>query len=217
MGSWAWKKVIPLLEKQGHSSYPVTLTGTGERVHLASESLGIETAIQDVLNVIEYNDLDRFVMVGHSFAGKVAAAAADRASGKVGTLLYVDAYRPAKARKPQGAFSDEYPVDGWKVPFPVEILAAIGKDVQGADREWLLSKATPLPVRYFREPVTLSERFDTLRKANIFCTGGGDPIDDILKGKWGEVDGPYRVIDSGHWPMITKPQELVDDMLALTR
>ncbi len=204
---------MPLLEQKGHETHAVTLTWMGERVHLASKYVGIETAVQDVLNVIKYNDLDDFVLVGHSFAGKVVAAVADRASEKMRTLLYLDAFRPEKIRTPQGSFPDEWQVDGWKVPFSVEILDTIGKDVQGADREWMLSKATPLPVKYFRDPVTLSENFDSVKKAYIFCTGGGDNVDEILKEK---LDGPAKVIESGHWPMITNPGELVHDVLSLT-
>ncbi len=192
LGGWAWKKVVPLLEEEGHEAYAVTLTGMGERVHLASQDVGIETAIQDVLNVIKYNDLDDFVLVGHSFAGKVVAAVADRVPENVSVLLYLDAFRPSKVRTPQGGFPDEWPVDGWKVPFSEKILDAIGNDVQGAGREWLLSKATPLPVKHFREPVTLSRNFDSVKSAYIFCSGGGDPVDEILKGKWGEAGRPPR-------------------------
>ena len=56
-----------------------------------------------------------------------------------------------------------------------------------------------------------------MKSAYIFCTGGGDGeyLDEILKGKWGKLDGPHKVIESGHWPMITKPDELVEDMLSL--
>jgi hypothetical protein len=64
--------------------------------------------------------------------------------------------------------------------------------------------------------VTLSKNFDTVKSAYVFCTGSGDPVDEILKGKWGKLDGPYKVIESGHWPMITKPDELVKDMLNLS-
>ncbi len=212
LGGWAWRKVVPLLEQKGHEAHVVTLTGMGERVHLASKDVGIETAVQDVLNVIKYNELDDFVLVGHSFAGKVIALVADRVPKTVRTLLYLDAFRPEKVRTPQGSFIDEWKVDGWKVPFSEEIIDSIGKDVQGADREWMLSKATPLPVKYFRDPVTLSENFDSVKKAYIFCTGGSDNVDEILKEK---LDGPAKVIESGHWPMITKSEELVEDMLFL--
>jgi hypothetical protein len=76
----------------------------------------------------------------------------------------------------------------------------------------MLAKATPWPTKYAGDPVTLSENFDSVKKAYIFCTGGGDNVDEILKEK---LDGPVRVIESGHWPMITKPDELVEDMLSL--
>jgi pimeloyl-ACP methyl ester carboxylesterase len=222
LGAWVWKRVVPLLEDDGHSAYPVTLTGMGERVHLASRDIGIETAVQDVLNVIKYNGLDDFVLVGHSFAGKVAAAVADRAHDKVKTLLYLDAFRPSKGvRTPQGAFdpTQEYgslKPGEWAIPLTEKIIDSIGKDVQGADREWLLSKATPWPLKPSNEPVTLSSNFDSVKSAYIFCTESGDPVDQIIAGKWGKLDGPYKVIESGHWPMITKPNELAEDLIALS-
>ncbi len=215
LGGWAWKKVVPLLEKKGHEAHAVTLTGMGERVHLASKDVGIETAVQDVLNVIKYNDLDDVVLVGHSFAGKVAAAVADRAHERVGIVLFLDAFRPANVRTPQGDFSSErWPTlgDGWRIPLTEDILGSIGKDVQGADREWMLSKVTPWLMRYAGDPVTLSEKLNSVKKAYILCTGGGDNVDEILREN---LDGPVRVIESGHWPMITKPDELAEDMLSL--
>ena len=215
LGSWAWKKVTPILERRGHEVFPVTLTGMGDRFHLASEEVGIETGIQDVLNVIEFNDIDDFVLVGHSFAGKLVAAVADKTRKKVKSLLFLDAFRPQNVRTPQGGFADEFPVEGWRVPFPMGILDQAGKDLRGTDREWMLSKVTPLPVKYFRDSITLSEKFEFVKRANIFCSEGGDSIDEILSGKWGKVQGPHEVIDSGHWPMITKPDVLVEAMLGL--
>ena len=224
LGAWAWKKVVPRLEKRGHLAYPVTLTGVAERAHVASEDVGMEAGIQDVLNVIWHNDLDDAVVVGHSFAGKVAAAVADRAADKVRFVIYLDGFVPAKVRTPQGSFPDEFPVQGSSVPFPEEFLDAVGKDVKGADRAWLTTKASPLPVRYFRDSITLSEVYDSVKRAYIYCTGGdtlawylsqspGHTVDEVLKAK---LDGPYRLIDSGHYPMITKPQELTDALISLT-
>jgi hypothetical protein len=63
-----------------------------------------------------------------------------------------------------------------------------------------------------QETVTLSEKYDGVRKAYIFCTRGGDNVEEILKEK---LDGPHRVLESGHWPMITKPAELARAMLEL--
>lgn len=221
LGAWAWKRVVPVLEKEGHVAYPVTLTGMGERVHLASKEFGMETAIQDVLNVIRYNDVDDFILVAHSFAGKVAASVADRASEKVKLILYLDAFRPEKVRTPQGGFdpTKEFGpllqgTDG--IPLTEQIIGNIGKDVTGADRKWMLSKATPWPVKLSTDPITLSAKFDSLKSAYIFCTLSGDPVDEIIVGKWGKLDGPHKLIETGHWPMITKPEELAKDIIALT-
>jgi pimeloyl-ACP methyl ester carboxylesterase len=220
LGGWAWEKVIPLLEERQHEVHALSLTGMGERVHLASKDVGIETAIQDVMNVIKYNDLNDLVLVGHSFAGKVVAAVADRVPERVRMILYLDAFRPQKIRTPQGGFEPNewgrLDPGEWRVPFTEKILDSIGKDVQGPDRELMLSKATPWPVKHSTERVTLSRDFDSVKSAYIFCTDSGDPVDEILKGMWGKLDGPYKVIESGHWPMVTKPDELVEDMLSLT-
>jgi len=221
LGAWVWKKVTPLLEEAGHEVYPVTLTGMGERVHLAHKDVGMETAVEDVLNVIEYNELDDVVLVGHSFAGKVVAAVADRVPEKVKLLLYLDAFRPEKVRTPQGSFDPQKEfgrVDpgALGIPLTERVLDSIGKDVRGTDRAWMLSMGTPWPLKHARDPVALSENLDSVKCAYIFCTDSGDPVDEIVQGKWGKLEGPHKVIDSGHWPMVTKPAELVKDLLALT-
>ena len=223
LGGWVWKNVAARLKESGHAAYPVTLTGMGERAHLASGQVGLETVVQDVLNVVKYDELDDFVLVGHSFAGKVAAAVADRIPEKVRLLIYLDAFRPAKVRTPQGAFdpTKEFgpPSPGTDaIPFTEKVIEAIGSDIKGADREWMLSLATPWPLKPAKEPLVLSERFDAVKSAYIFCTKSGDyPIDEIIAGKWGALEGPYRVMETGHWPMVNKPAELAENLLALSR
>ena len=220
LGSWVWNKVTPMLEKKDHEAFPITLTGMGDRVHLASNDVGMETAIQDVLNVIKFSDLNDFVLVGHSFAGKVAAAVADRVADKVKMVLYLDSFRPEKVRTPQGGFDPTrefgpIPEGSYGIPLTEEIIENIGKDVKGANRDWLLSKATPWPIKLGKDPITLSEKLDSVKCSYIFCTLSGDPIDEIVAGKWGKLEGPHKLIETGHWPMITKPEELAEDMIAL--
>ena len=219
--------VIPMIEEKGHETYAVTLTGMGEMSHLASREFDVETAVQDVISLIEYEDLRDIILLGHSFAGKIVAAAADRIPKRVNTILFLDAYRPKKVRTPQGGM-EEWPKkdwddvmeecrkngDGWKFPLTSEILENIGRDIRDKDREWLLSKITPLPIRLLGDSITLSENYDSVKKTYVFCTGGGDDIEEIKKEK---LDGPSKIIDSGHWPMITKPIELADDILSLVQ
>lgn len=222
LGAWAWKEVVPRLEKGGHTAYPVTLTGMGERVHLANKDVGLETAVQDVLNVIKYNELDNFVLVGHSFAGKVAAVVADRAHDRVRRVIYLDSFRPERARTPQGSFDpvEEFgpqPPDAFAVPLGENTVDRIGKDVKGKHRTWMMALATPWPMKMARDPVVLSKNYDGVKEAYVFCTLSGDPVDEIIAGKWGKLRGPYRVMETGHWPMITKPKELASVLIALSK
>ena len=222
MGAWAWKEVTPILENAGHSAYPVTLTGMGERVHLATKDTGMETAIQDVLNTIKYNGIEDFVLVGHSFAGKVAAAVADRVHEKVVKVIYLDAFRPERVRTQQGAFDPvrEYgslPQGSYAIPLTEEIVDRIGKDITGSKRGWMMSMSTPWPVRLATDPIMLSENYDDVKEAYVFCSLSGDPVDEIIAGKWGRLEGPYRIIETGHWPMITKPEELAYDLVSLAK
>ena len=220
LGAWAWKRVTPLLEKEGHVAYPVTLTGMGERVHLASADVGMETAIQDVLNVLRFNQVEECVLVGHSFAGKIAAAVADRVPGTVRKVVYLDSFRPERVSTPQGAFDPEGefgapPAGTHGIPLTKEIVARIGPDVRGSDLEWMMKLGTPWPVRLGKDPITLSGRYDWSKESYIFCTLSGDPVDEIVAGKWGKLEGPHKLEEAGHWPMITKPQQLAADLMAL--
>jgi pimeloyl-ACP methyl ester carboxylesterase len=222
LGAWAWKEVTPYLEKKGNSAYPVTLTGMGERVHLATNDVGMNTAIQDVLNVIKYNDVNDFVLVGHSFAGKVVAAVADCVPEKVEKVIYVDAFRPENVKEPQGEFDPtrEFgppPQGGNAIPLTEEIIDRIGKDVKGSTRKWMTSMATPWPIKLAKDPITLSKNYDAAKETYVFCSLSGDPVEEIIAGKWGKLNGPHKVIETGHWPMITKPEELAEDLLSLAK
>jgi len=222
LGAWAWKGVTPLLEKEGHSASPVTLTGMGERVHLATPDVGMETAIADVLNVIRYSELDDVVLVGHSFAGKVVAAVADRAPTKVAKVLYVDAFRPERVRTPQGAFDPanefgQLPPGSFAIPLTDEIIGHIGPDAKGVHLQRMKSLATPWPVKLATDSITLSRNYDAVKEAYVFCSRSGDPVDEIIAGKWGKLEGPHTVIEAGHWPMITTPDVLARDLVSLAR
>ncbi len=222
LGAWAWKEVGPRLERAGHAAFPVTLTGMGERAHLLTKDVGMETAIQDVLGVIRYNELDDLVLVGHSFAGKVAAAVADRAHERVRKVLYLDAFRPERVREAQAGFdpSREFgplPPGSLGLPLTEEIVGRIGPDVKGDPLRRMMALATPWPVKLAADPITLSADYDRLTEAYVFCSLSGDPVDEIIAGKWGPLVGPHKVIETGHWPMITKPEELARDLIELAR
>src|ERR1700684_1107325 len=97
-GGWSaglsWKKRHPLMVVRGHRLITPSYTGLGERAHLAIPAIDLETHIQDILNVIKYEDLRDIVLVGHSYGGMVATGVADRARDVVSQLVYIDAFVP---------------------------------------------------------------------------------------------------------------------------
>jgi pimeloyl-ACP methyl ester carboxylesterase len=89
-GGWCWQRVAPLLRAAGHEVFTPTLTGLGERVHLAHPDIDLDTHIQDVLGVLEDEDLHDVVLVGHSYATLVIIGVADRLPERIAHLVYLD-------------------------------------------------------------------------------------------------------------------------------
>ena len=94
-GGWAWKKVIPLLRAAGHDVYATTGTGLGDRFHLASPSLDLDTHIMDVVNVLEFEELTDVSLVGWSYGGMIITGVAERVPERLAQLVYLDALLPA--------------------------------------------------------------------------------------------------------------------------
>jgi pimeloyl-ACP methyl ester carboxylesterase len=125
-----------LLTARGHRVHRVTLTGLGERVHLASSNIGLTTHIDDVVNTIQFEELKDVVLVGHSYGGMVITGVADRIPERLRALIYMDAFLPESGESAlslvgtQGAaFFTANAKDGLIIPPWVPAGAAIPKDV----------------------------------------------------------------------------------------
>jgi len=123
LGGWCWQPVARLLRDNGHATYPVTLTGLGKRVHLASPRINLDTHITDVVNLIEFEDLHELVLLGHSYAGVVVTGAADRIPERISRLVYLDS-RPL----PDGSALIE--------AFPFELRKHIERQVEELGEGW---------------------------------------------------------------------------------
>ena len=117
-GSWAFKKADSLLREQGCIVYRPSLTGQGERVHLATKEVGLMTHIKDVVNMILFEDLYDVILVGHSYGGMVVTGVADSVPGRIKKLIYLDAMVPENG---ESVLS---------IPRPT------GRPVNTNDREW---------------------------------------------------------------------------------
>jgi pimeloyl-ACP methyl ester carboxylesterase len=228
-GGWCWRKVAPLLRAAGHDAYAATLTGLGERLHLASPAIDLTTHIQDVANVLEYEDLREVVLVGHSYGGMVITGVAERAAQRLAHLVYLDAFVPADGQSvvdligPEGRQFLEARVqaegDGWRLPsitpVPWEVVV---REMWGiadeADARWMVARLCPQPFKTFTEPVRRTNPgAAAVGRTFIRCTG--DPPDPTFARPAEEARRPnsgwhYREVASPHDAMITAPREVTD-------
>ena len=95
-GGWCWRFLRPFLK--GHEVFAPSLTGLGERKHLARPDVDLETHIGDIVSILEMEDLRDVVLVGHSYGGMVVTGAADRAHARVKRIVYLDAFVPENGK-----------------------------------------------------------------------------------------------------------------------
>jgi pimeloyl-ACP methyl ester carboxylesterase len=217
---WAWKKMHPLLAARGHTLYTPTHTGLGERGHLASADINLETHVADIFGVLEFEDLSGVVLVGHSYGGMVATGAADRARARVARLVYLDAFAP---RAGDSVFS----LHPERAPGMREAAAKNGgfippnpmpPDTPEADRAWAAPRRLPQPLKTFEQALRLQGGPLTLPRHFIYCRrhNPGDPFRQFLERAKREGWG-HDEIDASHNPHITCPGLLVDLLHKIAR
>lgn len=208
-GSWCWKRVRALLQRQGHEVFTPTLTGIGERSHLLSPSVNLETHIQDVQNLLRWEELHDVVLCGHSYGGMVVSGAVDREAERIRSLVFLDAFVPESGQ----CLADFAPiaadqlVDGWKCP----PITAETFGVNLTDRAWVDSQCTLQSVACFTQPVVLAHGLAQItRIAYIYASGwAGDesPFFAFYEKARSRSWATTR-IDCGHDVMIDRPEEL---------
>ena len=93
-GGWVWRPLADLLQSRGHKVFTPTLTGLGERSHLLNDNINLGTHITDVVNVIKWERLTDFVLVGHSYGGNVISGVAEKAEPAIRAIVFLDAFVP---------------------------------------------------------------------------------------------------------------------------
>jgi pimeloyl-ACP methyl ester carboxylesterase len=235
LGGWAWRDVARRLRGLGHEVHAVTLTGLGERVHLASDQIDLETHITDVVNVLDFETLDDVVLVGHSYGGVVVTGVADRRAERLSAVVYVDT-RPlpsgtavADVQPPELRERQQRDVEerggGWRWPLvDRETLASgiFGSAAGLAEQDFraLEQRGTAQPYATLTTPLELAnERPPEVRRVGVLCTAGGldlallrsliaqgDPRAAVLA----DNDWELHELPTGHWPMFSMPDELAN-------
>jgi len=229
-GGWCWRDVVRLLAATGHRAHAVTLTGVGERAHLMSPAITLETHIADVANAIEAEEMARAVLVVHSFAGMIGTAIADRMPQRLAHLAYIDAVVPQPGESwssTHGAVTREARIAAAEAShdysFPPPDPAVYG--LAGAQHEWVRRRQLPHPGHTYTAPLQFDpKRVCAVPRTFVDCTA--PPLATIAAsrqrvrdpGFWGGAwagGAGARVVEiaTGHDPMVSAPEELARVLL----
>ena len=211
---WAWKKMHPLMAAAGHRLVTPTYTGLGEREHLANPSIDLETHIQDMLGVIKFEQLQNFVLIGHSYGGMVATGVADRVPERISRLIYLDAFVPRDGQAMVDLLGAEAAArlrtavkggDGWRVA-----PSAIPPDTSPEDAKWIHALRLPQPLRTLETPLRLHHGDTRIPRSYVYYTrsGPGDPF-QAFAARARTEHWDYHQLDASHSAHVTAPEALM--------
>ena len=213
-GGWEWRHVADELIQLGNAAYTPTLTGLGERSHLLSPSITLDTHAADVTGVLAWERLDDVILVGHSYGGMVTTVATTDAPDRIRALIYVDAFVPMDGQREidliDGEWVDEHILrparasgNGWLVPFPFQ--DDVG-ELTPDDAERYRNSTHPLAT--FTDPARVGDHVASIPSAYVRCTRKAFG-EDVFAGSLRiaqERGWPIREISSAHDVQLEDPQ-----------
>jgi len=214
-GGWHYTKVQPLLEEAGHTVYRPTMTGLGERVHLARPDVGLSTHIEDIVKVLEFEDLEEVVLVGHSYGGMVIAGVAERVPERIAKLVFFDAILPENGESFASLFGDA-----------IDSMATAGGD--GTEAWQLVPRwveegelppvDVPQPILTFTEPIKLDNpEAAQLPAAFLLTVEAGKEVDDFDAFADRARDRGWKIVEmeGSHNPHWYQPEVFVNVFLQI--
>jgi pimeloyl-ACP methyl ester carboxylesterase len=221
-GGWCYQRVARILRSHGHDVYTPTMTGLGEREHLLSPAVDLNLQITDIVKVLEFEDLHDVILVGHSYGGMVITGVADRATDRVGHMVYLDAATPENGQSlmdlagplMEAARTQGRTVDG------MELVLYPGTDPMNyfgltdpEQIEWVKPKLTPHPWKCFEQKLLLTNEaaMRALPQTHIVCTMTL-PFRDVEALK-ASSEGRVWDVDTGHDLMISEPAAVAELLL----
>jgi len=223
-GGWCWRRVADRLRSSGHRVFTPTQTGLGERKHLLSKDITLDTFAADIINVIEAEELSNVVLVGHSFGGLAISGVADVMPDRIRHLVYLDSLIVESGKSP----FDNLPPDivaarrkaaeesSGGVSLPAPPPAAFGVS-DARDVEWIRRRLTPHPLGTYTSALKIKGPVgNNLPRTYIACT---DPAYAALESsrQWVKAQQGWRwaEIATGHDAMVTAPDELARMLIAV--
>ncbi len=214
-GAWCWSRVAKRLREDGHDVFTPSLTGLADRSHLLTDTVGLQTHVDDVVNLLKWENLSDVVLVGHSYGGIVISEVAERAAPALRAVVFLDAFLPddgqslAEIAAPrvreliaQALAAGETTL----APFPATVF-----NLNEADRAWVDAKCTPQPLRTFTDRVSLSGARDRIaRKAYVRATAYESATYDAALAQTRAAGWRTYEVPCGHDVMIDMPERLAE-------
>jgi pimeloyl-ACP methyl ester carboxylesterase len=219
-GGWCWRRVSDRLEAKGHKVFAPTLTGLGERSHLLSKDINLDTHIADIVNVIKWEDLKGVCLVAHSYGGWPSSGALEQIGDRVGSIVWLDAFKPENGQR--GAdYASEFSRKALQ-----EALAKGEPGRKGPsaktfslsekDYDWIDSKLTPQPNGVVFDPIKLTGARETIvKKTYIRAPKYPQAAFDkaLAECKADPSWKTFEIAASGHDVMVDAPDWLVERLL----
>jgi pimeloyl-ACP methyl ester carboxylesterase len=219
-GGWCWQRVAERLRKSGHAVFTPTLTGVGERSHLLSNRIGLETHVRDIVNVIRWEGLNDVVLVGHSYGGCVISGVAEHSEHALRALVFLDAFVPENGEAVEDLASQHVreAINAARDRGDTTLAAvpAANFRVNETDRAWVDANCTPQPLLSLTDKIALTGARERIaRKAFIRATGYPSTSFDAALAR-ARANPLWRTfeIPCGHDAMVDMPDRLSEILLA---
>ena len=219
-GGWCWRDIRAPLQAAGHRVFAPSLTGLGDRVHLRSPEVNLSTHVTDIVNLMEFEELQNVILVGHSYAGHVVSWVADKVKDRLNHIVYLDAVLPADGKPFLAPGVGE---ERMKTAKDGYLMAQANMEFLGIPEgpplsAWVESKLVehPLPtlmetVRYDNGgPAGVPKTYVRCLQSAGMAGGAADPVADMTAE---DPEWTYLTLDTGHDLMVTAPEETTEILL----
>ncbi len=223
-GGWCWSRVADRLRALGHTVYTPTLTGLGERQHLLHSDITLSTFVQDIANVLAYEDLNQVVLVGHSFGGLAITGVADIMPERIRQLIYLDAFILESGVTTFDTLPDDLVemLRETAMQLPVPALMAPRPKVLGLtepqDIAFIEHRLTPHPLGAYESSLELNHPVGNgLPCTYVHCNSPVfSAVQDAAKWAKNRPGWQWEELTSSHAAIVSEPEQVTQLLCRLT-
>lgn len=233
-GAWqtasTWDLVTPRLQAAGHAVTIPLLGGLENDANALSPAIGLQTHIEDVVDVLTRENLQDVILVGHSYAGMIITGVAEHVLDRLQRLVYVDAFVPCDGQSTLDLLPETIVQmfrqqantagEGWLLRAGEGQLDMWGLK-PGVKRDFVRSRLSDFSLRCFEETIRLpTNAAAKLDRTFIACVGDGYPARPVFQ-RFGDrakqEAWSYHELPTGHDCHVEMPDTLVSMLLTQER